>query len=106
MIAPDLDSAIARLGDLVHEAAAIVPSASLASKAASAAAAPELDLNGASCKATTVTTGIQNFVPGGDVSVTVTCSVDLSDLGVPGLPGQANISVTQVAPIDPYRVVS
>ena len=88
------------------EAAAIVPSASLASKAASAAAAPELALNGASCKATTVTTGIQKFKPGGDVSVTVTCSVDLSDLGVPGLPGQENISVTQVAPIDPYRVVS
>jgi Flp pilus assembly protein TadG len=88
------------------EAAAVVPSASLAQQAAAAATAPELAGNGVSCTATGVNADTHDFVAGGDVSVTVTCTVDLSDLGVPGLPGEATVSVTQVAPIDPFRVVS
>ena len=88
------------------EAAAVMPSMYQASSAASAAAAPELTGDGASCTRSHVTTNTQDFKPRGDVSVTVTCTVQLSDLGVPGLPGVATVVVTQVAPIDPYRAVS
>lgn len=88
------------------EAAAVVPSATQAPSAASAAAIPELTGNGASCKRSTVSTDTWRFAPGSNVSVTVTCTVELSDLGVPGLPGEATVVVTQVAPIDPYRAVS
>jgi Flp pilus assembly protein TadG len=88
------------------EAAAVVPSEYQAPSAASAAASPELIGYGASCESSHVTTDTRNFVPGGDVSVTVTCTVELSDLGVPGLPGVTTVVITQVAPIDPYRAVS
>jgi len=88
------------------EAAAVMPSVYQASSAASAAAMPELTGDGAACTRSDVTTDTQDFVAGGDVSVTVTCTVELSDLGVPGLPGVTTMVVTQVAPIDPYRAVS
>ena len=88
------------------EAASVMSSASQASSAANAAAIPELEGNGASCKSMDVSTDTQDFAPGGDVSVTVTCTVQLADLGIPGLPGAATFAVTQIAPIDPYRAVS
>jgi Flp pilus assembly protein TadG len=88
------------------EAASVVPSADQAQSAANSAATPDLMGSGASCTSTSVFTDTRNFKPGGSVSVTVTCTVGLSDLGVPGLPGEATVEVTQVAPIDPYREVS
>ncbi len=86
-------------------AASVVSSADFASSAASSAATPDLMGSGASCTRTTVLTDTRKFKPGGSVSVTATCTVGLSDLGVPGLPGEATVVVTQVAPIDPYREV-
>ena len=88
------------------EAAAVMPSAYQASLAASAAATPELMGDGASCRHSHVTTDTRDFGPGGDVSVTVTCTVELSDLGVPGLPGVATVVIKQLVPIDFYRAVS
>ncbi|MGO9341308.1 MAG: TadE/TadG family type IV pilus assembly protein [Acidimicrobiales bacterium] len=88
------------------DAAAVVSSADMASSAASSVATPELEGSGASCTRTTVSTDTREFVPGGYVSVTVTCTVGFSDLGVPGLPEETTVAVTQVAPIDPYRAVS
>jgi Flp pilus assembly protein TadG len=40
--------------------------------------------------------------PGGQVSVTVTCSVDLGDLTFIGLPGTKTMTATSTAPIDKY----
>jgi Flp pilus assembly protein TadG len=88
------------------EAASVAPSANQASSAANSAATPDLMGSGAPCTSTSVFTDTRRFKPGGSVSVTVTCTVGLSDLGVPGLPGEATVEVTQVAPIDPYREVS
>jgi Flp pilus assembly protein TadG len=88
------------------EAASVVSSDNLAASAASSAATPELIGSGASCARSTVSTNTQDFVPGGEVIVSVTCTVELSDLGVPGIPGQAIVTITQSAPIDPYRAVS
>lgn len=39
----------------------------------------------------------------GSVSVTVTCTVRLSDLVVVGLPGSRTMRATSMSPIDPYR---
>jgi Flp pilus assembly protein TadG len=88
------------------EAGAVMPSSVEASNAASAAAAPSLGGVPRSCVQTVVRTDTEHFVPGGEVVVTVTCKVDLSDLGVPGLPGTTTIVATEDAPIDKYRVVS
>ena len=37
------------------------------------------------------------------VTTTVTCKVDLSDLSIPGLPGTRTITATASSPIDAYR---
>ena len=88
------------------EAASIVPSPGMANSAAEAAAAESLSGPNPSCIRVVVSTNTMRFVPGGVVKVTVSCTVELSSLGAPGLPGQSTVSISQVAPIDPYRVVS
>jgi hypothetical protein len=40
----------------------------------------------------------------GEVSVTLTCSVPLGDLGVPGLPGFVTLKESFTTPIDPYTL--
>ncbi|GAB2711515.1 TadE/TadG family type IV pilus assembly protein [Kitasatospora kifunensis] len=37
------------------------------------------------------------------VTVTVRCTVDLSDLTIPGVPGTTTVTGTFTSPIDPYR---
>ena len=88
------------------EAASIMPSAESATTAASDAAMPALSGPISPCLRVVIVTDTSDFLPGGEVSVTVSCTVELSDLGAPGLPGKSTIVVSQVAPIDPYRVVS
>ncbi len=39
----------------------------------------------------------------GTVTATVTCTIDLRDLAVPGVPGQRTISATMSAVVDAYR---
>jgi Flp pilus assembly protein TadG len=86
------------------EAAAIMPSAQSAKTAANEAALPALSTS--PCHRVVVATDTSDFMPGGEVTVTVSCTVELSDIGAPGLPGQSTVTISQVAPIDPYRVVS
>jgi hypothetical protein len=85
-------------------AASIAGSAAQAQQAAFVAAMPVLESNH-SCVDPRVTVDTSSFVPGGIVRVSVSCSVDLSDLLVPGLPGAATVQATQSAAIDPYRSV-
>jgi Flp pilus assembly protein TadG len=61
---------------------------------------------GLTCPSPQVITDTQNFVPGGSVSVTVTCVTSLADVSVPGLPGSKTLSATSTAHIDPFRAVS
>jgi hypothetical protein len=61
---------------------------------------------GLTCPSPQVTTDTQNFVPGGLVSVTVTCVTSLADVTVPGVPGSKTLSATSTAHIDPFRAVS
>jgi hypothetical protein len=37
--------------------------------------------------------------------VTVACQVALSDLAIPGMPGETSVSASATAPIDPFREV-
>ncbi|HZU79434.1 MAG TPA: TadE/TadG family type IV pilus assembly protein [Acidimicrobiales bacterium] len=88
------------------EAASVVPSADQAAGAASSAVLAPLNGQSHMCAHPAVTTDSSGFAAGGDVRVTVSCRVDLSDLLVPGLPGGVDVSATQVAPVDPFREVS
>lgn len=41
--------------------------------------------------------------PGGDVSVSLRCSVSMSGLGLIGLPGNVGVDADSSVPLDPYR---
>ena len=87
------------------EAAAIMQTQASASRAASASAVlgPYGSIH--SCTDESVRTGTAHFAPGGEVTVTVTCVVDLSDVFIPGMPGSISVTAAQSAPLDPYRSI-
>lgn len=59
------------------------------------------------CSTSTVDVDTSGFrLPAGtpaSVTVTVSCTVDLSTIGVPGLPGSKTLHDTAVSPLDPAR---
>lgn len=58
---------------------------------------------GVSCQQVSVSVDTGQFRAGGQVSVTVTCSANLSDLTVVGFPGSKTLTATATAPLDRYR---
>jgi Flp pilus assembly protein TadG len=87
------------------ETAALLPDAVSAQQGwADTAAVGAIDSTH-TCVHLQVLTDVSHFFPGGFVTVTVVCEVDLSDLSVPGIPGSTTIRATSTAPIDPYRSV-
>ncbi|MEV0006456.1 TadE family protein [Micromonospora sp. NPDC050980] len=95
--------------DVRSAAAAAARQASLASTPAGSrlaggdAASFTLTGRGVPCQRSTVTVDPGAFVPGGQVSATVTCSVRLEDLYGLGVPGAVTISATSRQPLDPFR---
>ncbi|WP_268873585.1 TadE/TadG family type IV pilus assembly protein [Streptacidiphilus neutrinimicus] len=61
--------------------------------------------SGRACQDFAVTTDTSHFTPGGDVTVTVACTTQLSDLGLP-LPGSHVSRSTASVPVDSYEYVS
>jgi Flp pilus assembly protein TadG len=88
------------------ETAAIQPTSSAAVSSAAVAAAVGTSLGTRYCTHLRVTTDVGRFQPGGMVVVTVACQVGLSDLAIPGMPGETTVSESATAPIDPFREVS
>jgi hypothetical protein len=87
------------------EAASIATSPQQSALAAVAVASPGGLRQGGMCDSSRVLTDTTHFVAGGTVSVSVSCSVNLANLGVPGLSGVTSLTFAQVAPIDGYRTV-
>jgi Flp pilus assembly protein TadG len=58
------------------------------------------------CGHLSVTTDTADFTPGGQVAVTVTCTVDLADLVGLRLPASETLSSTSTSVLDTYRAVS
>lgn len=100
-------------GAIEQAAAAASRSASLARGAATAGTAAAdsatavLSEQGIDCDALTVSPELDGFaVPAGQpavVSVTVSCTIALGDLMVPGLPGARTLTATSTSPLDTYR---
>jgi hypothetical protein len=88
------------------EAAAVQPSAASADAGAAESAVVGIFDRAHICARPSVITDTSHFYPGGYVSVTVVCQVNLSDLAVPGLPGTVTVQSSATAPIDPYRSVN
>ncbi|MCU1403830.1 MAG: putative rane protein TadE -like protein [Glaciihabitans sp.] len=66
-----------------------------------------LNSNGVTCSPSSVTINTSEFDKAigttGSVTATVRCTVNLSDAGLPGLPGTTEISRDATSPVDPYR---
>ena len=74
---------------------------------ATALASAQRELAGSDCASTDVTVDVTGFAaPVGTnaaITVTVTCTVSLGDLAIPGLPGVHTMTGTATSPIDRYR---
>jgi Flp pilus assembly protein TadG len=87
-------------------AAALTSSALQAADRAQAAGQASLGSAGLSCQVFDVVTDAGDFQPGGTVSVTVTCTANLSDLVLTGLPGHTTVSATSTVPLENYRQIT
>ena len=77
-----------------------------AQTAAQATAQAALSRDGLDCTPQVIVKTAQFGVPVGlpaSVTATVICTVPLSDLVVPGLPGSRTLRYTFTSPLDPYR---
>ncbi|GAA3785621.1 pilus assembly protein [Streptomyces chiangmaiensis] len=87
--------------------ASIHRTAAAAQSAARSAAADSLNDQGITCASTTVNINAGGLsVPVGQVgtvTVTVTCTVNLSDLLLPGVPGAKTLKSTATSVVDQYR---
>lgn len=82
-------------------AASLARSSGEAGAAANQAVRASVDLGASRCSAPSLAG--TNFVAGGQVTVSLTCTVTLSDLGLVGLPGSMTVRGESVAPLDVYR---
>jgi Flp pilus assembly protein TadG len=95
----DVDGAAAQAA----RAASIARDPATATAIAQQTAAAALGSDDVTCAQLSVNTDTGQFMPGGSVAVTVTCSVSLSDLSGLRLPASQSISSRFVATIDQYR---
>lgn len=87
-------------------AASLTTSSAQAQGRAAQAAAGSLADAGLSCTGMTTDVDTGAFRPGGLVTVTITCTADLSGLALSGLPGSATIEATGRAPLEALRQIS
>jgi Flp pilus assembly protein TadG len=85
------------------EAASIWPTGSAAQTAALTTASYELVHDNLRCIDQQIDVDTADLAPGGQVSVQVTCVVELSNDGLPGLPATVTLHAAAVAPVEEYR---
>lgn len=87
--------------------ASIARDAAVADSSARREATTSMSNQDLRCRSTQVSVDTSGFrVPTGqpaNVTVTLTCRVDLADLSVPGIPGSRLIRTTMSSPIDTWR---
>ena len=95
-----------RLDSAAHHAAraaSIERSAAGAERAADDLAATVLGSAGPGCADLAVVTDTSGFRAGGTVTVTVSCSVDLTGGLLLGVPGRTDVTATATQPLDTFR---
>lgn len=98
----DVDGAAAQAA----RAASIARDPATATAMARQAATTALASDHVTCGHLAVATDTADFTPGGQVSVTVTCTVDLADLVGLRLPASQAMSSTATSVIDAYRAAT
>ncbi|MFF6794268.1 TadE family protein [Streptomyces filamentosus] len=88
-------------------AASLERDAGSAQASAQAAAAGSLDGEGVTCRASSVTVDTSGYSldlgQEATVTATISCTADLSDIGLPGLPGSKTLTASWSSPLDTYR---
>jgi Flp pilus assembly protein TadG len=95
-----------RVDSAAHQAAraaSIERSAAGAERAAGDLAVAALGSAEPSCAGISVATDTSDFRAGGTVSVTVSCSVDLTGGLLLGVPGRTDVTATATQPVDTFR---
>ena len=83
-------------------AASLTATPDAATAAATTTARADLTGAGLECRDPQVSTDTAAFRPGGKVTVTIRCTLDLSALYVSGLPGRSTLTSTATVPLDTY----
>lgn len=104
---------VVALGQVVTTDIALDGATAAAARAASIATTPTgasdaaqqsvTSASGLGCASLHVTTDTSDFVAGGSVDVTLTCSIDLSAFGGLHLPATETLSASSSEPLDVYR---
>jgi Flp pilus assembly protein TadG len=95
----DVDSAAQQAA----RAASLARTPGAASAQATQVAQAALAGQSVTCNPAVITPDTSDFIPGGRVSVQVSCTVRLSDLSLLHLPGSTTLTSTFTSPIDVYR---
>lgn len=87
-------------------AASYTNDAASAQAAGTSAAQQAMTNRGNSCSSMTTSVDTSDFVPGGNIRVTVTCVATVATItGFGFIPGHKSFTSTAVVPIDPHRVM-
>jgi Flp pilus assembly protein TadG len=87
-------------------AASLAQNYDLAIAAAENTAASTLAQQDVTCRNLTVSGGDPGtFVAGGEVTITVSCDVNLADVALPGIPGTRTVASTSTEVVDRFRSV-
>ncbi|MET7563687.1 TadE family protein [Streptomyces sp. NPDC005479] len=103
----DADGAVDSAARAAARAASLERDAGSAQNKAQAAAARSLEGEGITCRTSSVTVDTAGYSLdiGVDANVTasIACTADLSDIGLPGLPGSKTLRASWTSPIDTFR---
>ncbi|MFD5065041.1 TadE family protein [Streptomyces sp. NPDC058394] len=103
----DADGAVDSAARAAARAASLERDAGSAQSKAQAAAARSLEGEGITCRTSSVTVDTAGYSLdiGVDANVTasIACTADLSDIGLPGLPGSKTLRASWTSPIDTFR---
>lgn len=84
-------------------AASMARTAHTARDSGEVAASDTLADAGVACRAMQVDVDVAEFVPGGAVRATVTCTLSIDDLSLLRLPGSRTVTATFAEPVDTFR---
>lgn len=84
-------------------AASLERNTALSADAARTAAEASLDAGGVSCTGLQVDVDISDYQPGGQVRVEVSCTAQLGDVALSGLPGSRLFTASSTVPIETFR---
>lgn len=103
----DADGAVDSAARAAARAASLERDAGSAQAEAQSAATRSLQGDGITCRASSVVTDTAGYSLDtgveANVTATIACTADLSDIGLPGLPGTKTLTASWTSPIDTYR---